>query len=463
VIDLLARGARDFPDRLLIRSADGDVTYLEALRRVQAISAGLTSCALDRFGCLTDDFAELIVVLCASAATSSQVCLYPTRLEDRALIQLARDLGHDTIVSTRTKPLADVQLQSIDALTATSSAARAMPAEIPSPAGHLLIFTTGTTGRPKATRHTWARLQRGVATQPPATWLTTYTAHQFAGIQVLLHVLANGGSLVIPASPRPADVIAAIRGSSVTHVGATPTFWRMLLMAATADEVASLPLEQVTLGGEAASGDLLAQLRRAFPAARISQVYAATEFGSAITVTDGRPGLPAALLHRPDAEGHRAQIRVTAGELEVRSAVGMLGYLDADDVDGSWLPTGDLVEVVDDRILFTGRRNEQISVGGVKVLPSEVERAAYSVTGVGLAAAYARPNPITGNVVALDVVVRPDASKEAVKRRIRQACAGLPPAAQPRLIRFVDELDTAGGKVSRSMSMLGTPAEVNRT
>jgi acyl-CoA synthetase (AMP-forming)/AMP-acid ligase II len=449
VIGLLERGARECPDRILVRSPNGQVTYRDVLAKVQALSAGLTAHGLGRFGCLTDDCAELITVLCAAAATGSDVCPYPVQVDDVVLAAIAQEMGHDTIVSNRHRPLAGVQLRSIDSLTGEPAAESAASDGSP-PAGHLLILTTGTTGRPKATRHDWTRLLSGVATQAPgATWLTTYNPYQFAGIQVLLHVLANRASLVIPASRRPDAVMAAIRDASVTHISGTPTFWRLLTMTATDSELAELGLEQVTLGGEAASGDLLTQLRRAFTSARISQVYAATEFGSAITVTDGLPGLPVTLLERSATESHRAQIRITDGELEVRSSVGMVGYLDTDDVSDSWLPTGDLVDIVGDRILFTGRKNERINVGGAKVMPSEVEQAAYSVAGVGLAAAYARPNPITGSVVALDVVPRPGAEEADLKRRIREACAGLAPAAQPRLIRFVAELDTRGGKVSR--------------
>ena len=105
----------------------------------------------------------------------------------------------------------------------------------------------------------------------------------------------------------------------------------------------SLPLEQITLGGEATPAPLLDELRRLFPGARLSQVYASTEFGSSVSVRDGENGLPAS-RPRPRRRRRRADAHRQDGELWVRSRIGMLGYHGDDDADDGWRPTGDLVE-----------------------------------------------------------------------------------------------------------------------
>ena len=66
-----------------------------------------------------------------------------------------------------------------------------------------------------------------------------------------------------------------------------------------------------------------------------------------------------------------------------------------------------------------------------------------------MARAYGRPNPMSGHIVALDVVPIDGADTEAVEDAIRAACAHLAPAAQPRRIRFVDDIEMKGGKVVR--------------
>jgi acyl-coenzyme A synthetase/AMP-(fatty) acid ligase len=312
----------------------------------------------------------------------------------------------------------------------------------------VLILTTGTTGRPKGVRHDWARLVNSVRhpdDRSGARWLLAYNLNQFAGIQIVLHVLASRATLVAGASPQPRDAVEAMRALGVTHVSATPTFWRLALPRLGEDE---LRIEQITLGGEAVPDPLLDQLKRRFPGVRISQVYAANEFGSAVSVRDGRAGLPLSVLDRD--EGAEVQFRIVDGELHARSRVGMLGYLGEGDSGDGWRPTGDLVEVRGDRIHFVGRSSEIINVGGVKVHPLPVEEAVGAVEGVEIARAYGRANPVAGQIVALDVVPVEGADTDALAGAIRAACAGLPPAAQPRRIRFVESLEMRDTKLARS-------------
>src|SRR3546814_8146302 len=120
-------------------------------------------------------------------------------------------------------------------------------------------------------------------------------------------------------------------------------------------------LEHITLGGEAIPAQLLAQLTKTFPTATISQVYAASEFGSTGSQRDGRAGLAASVLERDETAD--VQMKVVDGELWVRSRIGMLGYHGDEPIDrDAWRATGDLVEVEGDRILFRGRSSEIINV-----------------------------------------------------------------------------------------------------
>lgn len=242
-----------------------------------------------------------------------------------------------------------------------------------------------------------------------------------------------------------------MRNHGVTHASATPTYWRFLLAEMRADGGPVPALEQITLGGEATSGTLLAELEQAFPQARISHVYAASEFGSSGSVRDRREGLPESVLERGDDAD--VAMKVVDGELWVRSRTGMLGYYGEDslvDPDG-WRATGDLVEVIEGRIVFQGRSAEVINVGGVKVHPLPVEDRVAQVPGVAVARVFGRPNRMTGAVVAVEVVAEPGVDQDAVAQAIRERCADLPAAARPRSIRFVDELKMAGDKLVRRM------------
>jgi acyl-CoA synthetase (AMP-forming)/AMP-acid ligase II len=253
--------------------------------------------------------------------------------------------------------------------------------------------------------------------------------------------------MVAAATSQAHDVIGVMGAERVTHVSATPTFWRLLVGKLDKESAAQLPIEQITLGGEAVPGPLIDQLRELFPDARISHVYAGTEFGSVVSVGDGRSGLPLSVLER--GEDADVQLRIVDGQLEIRSRVGMLGYHGAGDSGEEWRPTGDLVEIRDDRIHFVGRATEIINVGGAKVHPLPIEELVGSVPGVALVAAYGRPNPITGQLVALDVVAEPGADEEALEEAIREAARTLPAPGRPRTIRFVESLEVRGHKLMR--------------
>jgi acyl-coenzyme A synthetase/AMP-(fatty) acid ligase len=324
-----------------------------------------------------------------------------------------------------------------------------------------MIRTTGTTGLPKAAQHDWRVLGRTVAAIRPAPeqrWLLAYGPQQFAGIQVLLHVMAARATLIAPFPRQPRDGLDALLSEQVTCVSATPTYWRFVLAEARSRQVSLPALAQITLGGEASPADLLDDLRQTYPDARISQVYASTEFGSVTSVKDGRPGL--ALDSLFSESNPTSNVRVTDGELWIRANAGMLGYVGHDDGEpgatatDQWRPSGDLVEIVDDRVLFRGRRSEVINVGGVKVHPLPVEDRITALDSVALARVYGRPNKLTGSIVAAEIVPTArltDADTEGIRAEILAAVADLPRAWHPRSVTFVEAIETRGGKTVRGM------------
>ena len=129
-------------------------------------------------------------------------------------------------------------------------------------------------------------------------------------------------------------------------------------------------------------------------------------------------------------------MKVVDGELWVRSRIGMLGYYGEDPVDpDGWRPTGDLVEVVEDRIEFRGRTTEVINVGGVKVHPLPIEDLVEAVAGVQIARVFGRPNKMTGSIVAVEAVAAPGTDPDTVERRhpgrLRRPTGGRPAPQHP--------------------------------
>jgi acyl-CoA synthetase (AMP-forming)/AMP-acid ligase II len=443
LIELLRRAD---PARPAIVTDDGSTTYGELVDRALSAAASLAEHGAARFAVLDHDAGTVAALLAAASLAGAEACLYPPTDDLGEIAGLAGRFDHDTLVTARRDVPGGARAIRPAALFAAERAAGGAPPSRPH-----LVLTTGTTGAPRAVRHDWNRLLRStrrIAPAPGQRWLLAYGLHQFAGLQILLHVFAAGATLVAPAPRRPREGLAAMRAHAVEYASATPTYWRFLLAELRADGGPVPRLRQITLGGEAVPAPVLDELGRVFPGAKLSQVYAASEFGSSGSVRDGRSGLSLDVLERGDDAD--VAMRIVDGELWVRSRTGMLGYYGEPPVDpDGWRPTGDLVEVVGDRILFRGRSSEVINVGGVKVHPLPIEERVGAVPGVQIARVYGRPNPMTGAIVAVEVVAAPDADRDAVRAAIKAACAGLPAASRPRSIRFVDSVSTAGGKIVR--------------
>ena len=317
-----------------------------------------------------------------------------------------------------------------------------------------LLFTSGTTGRPKIVVHTLASLtgplDDGLTVSSDAVWSTFYDIHRYGGLQILLRALLGGGSMVLSqANESVADFLVRAQRSGVTHISGTPSHWRRALMS---PPVRHFTPTYVRLSGEVADQAILDYLAVAFPRADIAHAFASTEAGVAFDVRDGLAGFPAALVGRP---GGKAELRVKDGSLRIRSARAASRYLgDSGRLSGAdgFVDTGDMVELRGDRYYFVGRREGVINVDGSKVHPEEVEAVINRHPSVQMARARARPSPITGALVVADIVLRPGSgASQTVRDEILDLCRrALPPHKVPAMLTEVAALDiAASGKLVR--------------
>ena len=179
------------------------------------------------------------------------------------------------------------------------------------------IFTSGSSGSPKPVCHGWHSLLRAVRPRRashPLCWLLTYRPQLYAGLQVFLHCLLNRETLVIPEQGMPVDELLALaRTGGASAISATPSYWRRLLSLGNREAIKQVPLEQITLGGEAADQALLDTLKSAFPGARLVHIYATSELGRCFSVQDGIAGFPARYLDGPSEEG--VLLKLEGGEV----------------------------------------------------------------------------------------------------------------------------------------------------
>jgi acyl-coenzyme A synthetase/AMP-(fatty) acid ligase len=323
-----------------------------------------------------------------------------------------------------------------------------------------VLLTSGTTGAPKMVAHSFATLTAPIgsvlAQGADVVWGTFYDIRRYGGLQILLRAVLGRGSFVLSGTGEPVgDYLVRLGAHGATHVSGTPSHWRRALMSPNARAIAP---RYIRLSGEIADQGILNALRSFYPQASIGHAFASTEAGVGFEVNDGLEGFPASMV---GASGD-VQISVDDGSLRIRSVRRAVRYIGEEhstltDREG-FVDTGDMVERRGDRYYFLGRRSGLINVGGLKVHPEEVEAAINRHPAVRMSMVRSKHNPITGSLVAADVVLNgePGAGHATAdfEREILQIChERLAPYKIPATIRFVPALEmAAGGKLARRAS-----------
>lgn len=306
----------------------------------------------------------------------------------------------------------------------------------PAPAerGRITVVTSGTTGVPKLVPHTLDSLGtvRGV-TGPPRTWLSPYAAGTYAWYQCAVLWLLVEGQDVVPVEASELDGWPdTARRWGVNAISATPTFWRRTFLVAGEDELRAVPLTQVSLGGEPVPQSLLDRLRALYPDARLTHIYASSEAGACIVVSDGRAGFPRSWVGGTGSNG--VEIRVEDGRLLVRSP-----WANTATADG-WIATGDAVRIAGDRVEIVGRDEGSIvNVGGAKVSTAEVAAVLLEHPKVAWCRVFGKRSPIVGELPVAEVALAHGAV--AGEDELLAWCRGrLPEVALPRRVTFRDEV-----------------------
>jgi malonyl-CoA/methylmalonyl-CoA synthetase len=349
-------------------------------------------------------------------------------------------------------PADGVEVLSVDELARLAERARPLAAPELRPGDDaLVVYTSGTTGKPKGAVHTHGSLLAGI-TALHAAWdwrpedrlaLCLPLFHVHGLCAGLFGTLAAGASAALFDRFDESAVLGAAPGSTMFF--GVPTMYHRLAASGRVGQLSGLRL--CVSGSAPLAADLWHRL--AGEGVEVLERYGMTE--TLLTLSnplDGerRPGsvgmpLPGveAAVDDPDDQG--------VGELVVRGASLCRGYWGrADLAPGAWFATGDLVSVSDDGyVTIRGRRTELIITGGHNVYPAEVEAVLARHPGVTEVAVVGLPSAEWGETVVAFVVGDPDLSSLD-----RFAAAELAPFKCPRQVRLVDSLPrNALGKVVR--------------
>lgn len=336
----------------------------------------------------------------------------------------------------------------------------------------LLMYTSGTTGRPKGVVHSHASLLAGGWTPAVAHALTSddiglcvLPIYHINGLCVsVMGALVSGGSLAMCAKFSARQFWPTASRCQVTWFSVVPTVISHLLHAEADPDAATKARLRF---GRSASSALAVEVQTAFEA----------RFGVPIVETMGLTETAAQILSNPLPPGPRkigspgvaygnevailspklaAQAIGTEGEIAVRGPNVMLEYLRNPEATAAtftpdgWLRTGDLGRMDADGYVFvTGRLKELIIKGGENIAPREIDEALYSHADVVEAAAFARPCQSYGERVEAAVKIREGATVSVAE--LAALCeARLGAFKSPDFIHVLDDLPKGpSGKIQR--------------
>lgn len=305
----------------------------------------------------------------------------------------------------------------------------------------LILFSSGSTGAPKAMIHNFDRLLSSFSDKKlkPLRMLLFLMFDHVGGVNTLLNCIAMGSHIILPSDRNPLNVSSLIERYKVQILPTTPTFLNMMLMAQVNQHYNLKSLRMITYGTEPMQASLLVKLRQLFPKVKFVQTFGTSETGIANISSRSSGSLE---IKFDDAN---TEIKIVNGELWIRSKTQVLGYLNADMsafTNDGWFQTGDLIEATNDGyLIIVGRAKEIINVGGEKVHPSEVESIILEIDFVDDCLVYPMSNSITGQSVGLQIVLKNNnGNPNELRKLIRKFCySRMDRFKTPTKIEFVDK------------------------
>lgn len=471
-----------------------ELTYDALADRVDGIAAGLRARGVergDRVAYLGDNHPSFVEAMFAAARLGAVFVPLNTRLAAPELAYMIADSGAGVLISTpvldgradeaaagAAQPVVRVRVggdgggDGFEALLDAPPLIDLPAVGLDDPA--LIVYTSGTTGRPKG-----AVLTHGNLTWNALNVLVDYdvtSADRALMVSPLFHVaslgmgclpvLLKGATLLLQERFVAPEALAAIERLRATSISGVPTTFQLMAddPAWAATDLSSLRL--MTCGGSPVPD----RVREAYEARglRFSGGYGMTEASPGITLL---PPQHTAAHPRSAGLAHfftRVRIRDTAtGELAAPGVAGEVEALgpnvfreywgnpaasaDARTADG-WLRTGDVGLLDRDGFLvIADRLKDMIISGGENVYPAEVENALMGLPGVTGAAVIGLPHERWGEVPHAVVTLAPGAVLDA-ERMVEQLSASLARYKVPRTLDVVEELPrTASGKVPKRL------------
>lgn len=489
-----ARAARCWPDRPALIDGKRTLTYAELNERASAIASALIARGLkpgERVAVIQHNCIEYVVAVIGIARAGGALTPMLGALTEPEHAFIVADAEARFVLALtpaqfeRARVIADGPAAALgfgafagDSDLSAPPNDGAEPAVIDRPADTLaqILYTSGTTGRPKGVTHSYASVSAAMnfwaATfrhSPEDRLLGQLPLSHFCG-RAMDSAWIRGAALVILPSAEPRTILDAIGAHGVTFMLTVPTALRMLLDEPATHAANLGSLRSVVYAAAPAAPTLVERaMKRLGPV--LYTGYGQTEAYGLNTLM-GPAGhaeavrLGGARLASVGREYANAQIRIAGadgrpcpsgevGEICISAPWVTPGFwrrpdLDAERLRGGWLHTGDFGRMdADGYIYLADRKEDMIITGGYNVYPAEVENALLAHDAVAECGVFSVPDPKWGEAVYAAVVLRPGA-RTTEGELIAFAKSKLARFKVPKAVKFMDALPkTPVGKILR--------------
>jgi acyl-CoA synthetase (AMP-forming)/AMP-acid ligase II len=376
---------------------------------------------------------------CAGAGVAGQA--YADRL---------RDAGATTVVTE-----SDLAGDPRPAQLAQAAAA----AEIPDAADALILFTSGTTGLPKAVSITSGQLTARItgfagsfrADVTPSVGMMCVPFFHVGGSLGVLGSLYSGNTSVVQQRFNAGEWLRLVSEYRVTSTFLVPTMLQRILDHPDFADTDLTSLVAIAYGAAAAPIALVRRAMAALPKVAFANVFGQTETLGAYTTllpADHRDSARAGSVGRPLPGVDVRVVDPTTGDDVEPGTVGELWVNTAQNVMGGWLHTGDLGRQDADGYIFpSGRLSDTINRGGEKFGPIEVEEALRSHPAILDVAVAGVSDEELGQRVGAVVVARMPVTLDELRSHCRDSIAYF---KLPERLAIVDQIPySVTGKISR--------------
>tara|TARA_B110000027_G_C16122555_1_gene304280 strand:- start:17213 stop:18553 length:1341 start_codon:yes stop_codon:yes gene_type:complete len=287
----------------------------------------------------------------------------------------------------------------------------------------IVLFSSGSTGLPKIMVQNLNRiidLLPSPKKQKKLNFLLFLLFDHIGGLNTLLNCLNVGSTVTIPINRKPETIIKVISLENVNVLPTSPTFLNLMMIESSFDVANLSSLKLITYGTERMPEGLLKKIKNKIPHVRLLQTFGTSETGILKTLSKSSDSTYFKISD-PNQE-----YKIIDNELYIKSKTKVEGYINSSNKNfkkNGWFATGDLVDVDNDGyIKIVGRKDNVINVGGLKVLPIEVEDIINRLDEVVDCTVYGLQNSITGHIVCVRVVKNKETEEIELKKKIKNYC-----------------------------------------